>query len=110
MTIETQIPAIHAEASKAAIDATNSFLAAHGDRDCCGFAWTSVFKVRSNSKLGKALIAVGFRKNEYERCLQLWNPSKSGTQAISAKEAGAIAYTNVLRKYGIEAYAGSRLD
>jgi hypothetical protein len=52
---------------------------------------------------------VGFRP-EYGGGLSIWNPSGSGTQSITAKEDGAIAYAEVLRQHGIEAYAASRLD
>jgi hypothetical protein len=109
MLTDTDFPAVHATASMAARKTTEDFLAKNGDRDCCGFAWVNVYKVRSNSKLGKALVKVGFSKS-YEGGLQLWNPSGSFTQCITAKEEGAIAYASELRKYGIEAYAGSRMD
>lgn len=99
------------EAGIQARTATKAFLQQHGDRDACGFAWVNVWGVRSNSKLGKALQAAGFRK-DYTGSLQLWNPSKSGSQSISALEAGAEAYAKVLKdKLGLEkVYAGSRLD
>jgi hypothetical protein len=44
--------------------------------------------------------------------LNFWNPAKSGTQSISALEAGADAFAKVLKeKLGLEkVYAGSRLD
>ncbi len=91
--------------------AAKDFLANHGDRDCCGFAWVTVYDVRSNSKLGKALAGYGFRK-AYGGGLQLWNPSGLGVQSISVLEAGAEAYAQVLKdKLGLEkVYAGSRLD
>ena len=82
-----------------------------GERDACGFAWVNVWGVRSNSKLGKALQAAGFRK-DYTGSLQLWNPSGHHTQSISVKEAGADAYADVLKqKLGLEkVYSGSRMD
>ena len=99
------------EAGIQARSAAKAFLQQHGDRDACGFAWVNVYGVRSNSKLGKALIAAGFRK-DYTGSLQLWNPSKAGVQSISVLEAGAEAYAQVLRdKLGLEkVYAGSRMD
>lgn len=99
------------EAGIQARSATKAFLARHGDRDSCGFAWVNVYGVRSNSKLGKALQAAGFRKS-YEGGLQLWNPSGNPTQGITAKEEGASAYANVLReRLGLDkCYAGSRMD
>ena len=104
------MPTIHAEATVAASEACTEVLNKYGNRDACGFAWVEVYGVRTNSKLGKALIAVGFSKS-YTGALQLWNPSTNPTQAITAKEKGADAYAEVLRTYGIErAYAGSRID
>jgi hypothetical protein len=99
------------EAAHQARTAAKAFLQAHGDRDCCGFAWVNVWGVRSNSKLGKALQAAGFRK-DYTGSLQLWNPSKFPTQSLNILEAGAEAYAQVLRdKLGLEkVYAGSRMD
>ena len=99
------------EAGIQARTAAKEFLQKHGDRDACGFAWVNVYKVRSNSKLGKALQAAGFRKS-YTGALQLWNPSQAGVQSVGILEAGAEAYAEVLRtKLGLEScYAGSRLD
>jgi len=99
------------EAGIQARTAAKEFLQKYGDRDACGFAWVNVYGVRSNSKLGKALQAAGFRK-DYTGSLQLWNPSKAGSQSISVLEAGAEAYAKVLQeKLGLEkVYAGSRMD
>jgi hypothetical protein len=99
------------EAGIQARTAAKAFLAQHGDRDCCGFAWVNVWGVRSNSKLGKWLQAAGFRK-DYTGSLQLWNPSKAATQSLNVLEAGAEAYAQVLRdKLGLDkVYAGSRMD
>ena len=99
------------EAGIQARTAAKAFLAKHGDRDACGFAWVDVYGVRSNSKLGKVLQSAGFRKS-YTGSLQLWNPSQAGVQSVSVLEAGAEAYAKVLKdKLGLEkVYAGSRLD
>jgi hypothetical protein len=99
------------EAGIQARTAAKEALQRYGDRDACGFAWVNVYKVRSNSKLGKALQAAGFSKS-YTGGLQLWNPSKAGVQSVGILEAGAEAYAQVLRdKLGLEScYAGSRLD
>ena len=97
-------------AKAAAQKVTADFLAKHGDADACGFAWVNVYDVRSNSKAGKILAQAGFSK-AYGGGLQLWNPSGSRTQCITAKEEGARAYANILKAAGIEkAYAGSRMD
>lgn len=80
-----------------------------GERDACGFAWVTVYDVRSNSKMGKLLANYNFRK-AYGGGLQLWDPSKHPTQSISVLEAGADAMAKVLQDVGLKAYAGSRLD
>jgi len=99
------------EAGIQARTAAKQALQKYGDRDACGFAWVNVYGVRSNSKLGKALQAAGFRK-DYTGSLQLWNPSRAGVQSIGILEAGAYAYAEVLKdKLGLErVYAGSRMD
>ena len=99
------------EAAHQARTAAKAFLQQHGDRDACGFAWVNVWGVRSNSKLGKALQAAGFRK-DYTGALCLWNPSKAAVQSLNVLEAGAEANAAVLRdKLGLEkVYAGSRMD
>jgi hypothetical protein len=102
------IESIHNTAAAAAQKATAEFLAKHGDRDACGFAWV-VVREKGSTKLGRALKSVGFRP-EYGGGLSIWNPSGSGVQSITAKEDGAIAYAEVLRQHGIEAHAASRLD
>jgi len=105
-TLASVLDTAQAQARKA----TEDFLAKHGDRDACGFAWVNVYDVRSNSKVGKVLALAGFKK-AYGGGLQLWNPSGNWTQCITAKEVGAQAYADVLRAAGIEkAYAGSRMD
>ena len=103
------LASVHNSATQAAAKATEDFLAKHGDRDACGFAWVTVYE-KGSTKLGRALKAVGF-KPAYGGGLQLWNPSGSWTQCITAKEVGAQAYADVLKQAGIEqAYAGSRMD
>lgn len=106
---ETNFAEIHRIASEAAAKATQDFLNKHGDRDACGFASVRVYNVKLNTKLGKAMAACGFRKC-YSGGIELWNPSKSFTQAITAKEEGAQAYAKVLESAGLKAYAWSRMD
>ena len=126
-TVETQNPVtfdtvkvqmIHTEATSAAKAAVATLLDEwnantggnqYGEPMYCGFAWVDI-KVRSNSKLGKALQSVGFRKSWQGGILQLWDPAQHRGQSMDCKEAGANAYAEVLRNYGIPAYAGSRAD
>ena len=98
-------PAAHQMAFEAAQDA----VAGLPDNDACGFAWVEVYGVRSNSKMGKAMLAAGFRKS-YNGSLTLWNPSRAPVQSIGVLEKGAQAYAMTLKYYGFEAYMCSRLD
>jgi len=109
----TQVAQAHIKALAAAQTAAREFSNKHfngSDGGACGFAWVNVYKVRSNSKLGKALSAVGFRKS-YTGGLQLWNTWWHG-QSVDAAEYGATAYAVTLKQeLGIDdIYAGSRLD
>lgn len=108
-----QVQAAHDRAMAAARQAAQAFALKHfngSDGGACGFAWVNVYRVRSNSKLGKALTTVGFRKS-YTGGLQLWNSWWPG-QSVDAADHGATAYAMVMRQeLGIEdVYAGSRLD
>ena len=102
----------HALALQAAQSAAQAFSEKYfGGRDggACGFAWVNVYKVRSNSKLGKALAEVGFRK-AYGGGLQQWNKWWPG-QSVDAAEHGATAYAAVMKEeLGLDFYSGSRLD
>lgn len=75
----------------------------------CGFAWIVVNDVRSNSKLGKALINAGFYKSTPG--LKLWNPSNHPTQSMDALYSGAEAAAKYLSdELGIDVVAYSRID
>ena len=102
------IESIHSTATAAAERAEADFRAQHGEPGYCGFAWVKVSE-KASTKLGRALKAVGFRKS-YNGGLDLWNPGGSGTQSMDIKEAGAEAYAEALRGFGINAYACSRAD
>ena len=106
---QTQVNEIVAEAMNEANKAAREALAKYGDRDACGFAWTNIYGVKGNTKLGKMLKAAGVRQ-DYTKAFQLWNPAKLPVQSVGILEAGAQAAAEVFRKYGFEAYAGSRLD
>ena len=110
-TIRVQMA--HVRALDAAQKAAKAFSERHfngGDGGACGFAWVDVYGVRSNSKLGKALAEVGFRKS-YQGSLQLWNKWWMG-QSVDAAEHGATAYAAVIKEeLGLDrCYSGSRLD
>jgi hypothetical protein len=102
------IESINNTATAAAERAEADFRAKHGEPGYCGFAWVKVSE-KASTKLGRALKTVGFRKS-YNGGLDLWNPGGSGTQSMDIKEAGAEAYAEALRGFGINAYACSRAD
>jgi len=106
---QTQVNSIVAEAQLAARQAALAALQRYGDRDACGFAWTSIYKVKGNTKLGKMLKAAGVRQS-HDKSFQLRNPAGVGVQSIGILEEGARAAAEVFRQYGFEAYAGSCMD
>jgi hypothetical protein len=109
---EAEVAEIVRKAQQAAEAAASKFFTERlGGRDqyACGFAWVDIYGVRSNSKVGLSLAQNGFRKS-YTKTLQMWNPSKFGCQNVDTLEAGAEAAAQVLKSYGFDAYAGSRLD
>lgn len=71
----------------------------------CGFAWVSF---KGNTAFGRAMKKAGLARSHYPSGLSVW-VSEFG-QSMERKEAYARAYAEVLRKAGIQAYAGSRMD
>ena len=114
MTTTLNLTAIHAQASQAAQQAAKDYFVNKlgcVDRFACGFAWVRIEQnIRTNSKLGKELLALGFDKGYTSKRFELWNPSRMPVQNVDTLEAGANAYAKVLRDNGIEAYGCSRLD
>lgn len=107
-----QVEQIVREAQKAASDAAAEFFYTKlGGKDqfACGFAWVNIYGVKGNTKVGRALKEFGIRP-AYTGGLQMWNPSSFGCQNVDTLEAGAEAAAEVFKRYGFEAYAGSRLD
>lgn len=107
-----QIKAIVAEAKHEAYLAANKFFKEKlggVDQYSCGFAWTDIFGIKGNTKLGRAMKAAGVRKS-YTGSFQIWNPAEMAVQNIDTLEAGAEAAAKVFGRYGFTAYAGSRLD
>lgn len=80
-----------------------------GGWGACGFAWVEFHGIKGNSKIGRMLKSVGIDQNHL-RHFYIWNPSGYPTQNIDTLEAGARAFAKVLKHYGFEAYANSRLD
>lgn len=106
-----QLDRILGEASNAAFTAgTAKYKEMGGDRYMCGFAWVDIYGIRANSKLGKQLESFGIKKDSWKKCHSVWDPAGLNVQNIDIKEAGALAFADVLESYGFRAYAGSRLD
>ena len=113
-----QTQKIREEAFAAAAVATNNYIEKYldgEDKYACGFAWVTVYpKHKGNTKLGKeerkVLTALGLKKDWTGKAYQWWNPSNCGFQNVDCKHAGAQAAATVLKAYGLEAYADSRLD
>ena len=104
-TVELTVDVALSVARKAAQD----LLAQRGDTDCCGFAWVTVYE-KGSTKLGRALLKCGFRK-EYGGGLTMWNPSGLSVQSMNVKEEGAQAFAKFIREHlGVKAYANSRMD
>lgn len=108
--MELDIQAIHTEAKTASITAEADYIAKYGEQAYCGFGWVEVYVERTNSKLAKALIAVGFSKSYKAKCLTLWTTGTYHGQSMDVKEAGSDAYAKVLKTHGLRAYACSRAD
>ena len=106
-TLSATIAAANAAAAQAAVD----YIAKHGEPFYCGFAWVSLPEVKLNTKVGKALAAEGFRK-AYGKGVDLWNPSRNGTQSMEVKEHAAHAFVKVLNAAypDLKAYVGTRAD
>lgn len=102
------------EAKRAAKAAANEHLNKYGDFDACGFAFVNIYKLNDKkidgrTKVGRLLSEVGIDRS-WTRTYQVWNPAEMCVQSVGILTAGADAYAEVLRKYGFEAYSGSRLD
>jgi hypothetical protein len=113
MNLVENIRAIHQEASEAAYAAASKFFNEQlggEDRLAFGFAWVEVPGAKGNTRLGKKLAELGFRKNYGSRGMMLWNPSDHYAQNVNTKFHGAVAYARVLSAHGIEAVAMDQLD
>jgi hypothetical protein len=110
---QDQINAIVAEARAEARQAADKFFQEKlGGKDqyACGFAWVDIFGIKGNTRLGKMLKVAGVDRSDYKKCFSIWNPSNFGCQNVDTLEEGARAAAQVFKKYGFQAYAGSRLD
>jgi len=104
----------HTNALHAARQASQEFVDKYfegRDGGACGFASVKVYGVRANSKVGKALAALGARKWSHDQAFHIPNTWYRG-QSVDAADAGAQAYKEVFKQLtGLDkVYAASRLD
>jgi len=103
------IPRIVNEAFAAAKTAEAAYRAKHGEPMWpCGFA--SVKIKPANSAIARYIKSTGKGRTGYSGGLIVSNPGGSMTQNMDIKEAGADAFAEVLRAYGVTAYSESRMD
>ena len=116
-TVE-DLKTIMQEAKQSAAIAAQSFLDdwtastggnQYGEPMYCGFAWVNIYKIKGNTKLGRAMKQAGYTK-DYTGAYQIYNPAGYGGQSMDVKEAGARAAALVFEQYGFTAYAGGRAD
>jgi hypothetical protein len=116
-TVE-DLKTIMQEAKTAAAIAAQSFLDdwnastggnQYGEPMYCGFAWVNIYKIKGNTKLGRAMKTAGYTK-DYTGAYQIYNPAGYGGQSMDVKEAGARAAAQVFENYGFTAYPGGRAD
>jgi len=100
--------AIYEQASQAGQQAEADFIAKHGEPFYCGFAWVEIPNGRSPFVNWAKKNDVGSK--HYQKGWQVWNPTKTFSQSMDVREAGATAFAKVLRDNGIEAYMVSRAD
>jgi hypothetical protein len=110
LDLECDIEVAHNAGLVAARKATETFLAKHGDADACGFAWVTVYE-KGTTLFVRELKKHGFRK-AHGGGYQLWNPSGSHTQCVTAKYVGAVAYAEVIQAAfpSVTILADDRLD
>ena len=107
-TVE-DLKTIKAAALQHGQDAALAHIQQYGEQDYCGFAWTNIWDIKGNTKLGKRMKQAGFDK-DYTGAYQIYNPAGYGGQSMDVKEAGARAAAKVFEQYGFTAYPGGRAD
>lgn len=71
----------------------------------CGFAWIAF---AGNTPWGRWAKKMKLASSHYPKGLCIWVSAYS--QSMELKEAYARGYAAVLKEFGIDAYAGSRMD
>ena len=113
MTTYVEVDKFYAdlEATKAAELEITKMMLKHGHEGwACGFAWVYYpERIRKNSQMAKALAAIGFRWNDYHKCME-----KRGIyhgQSIDFAEATCRAYADRFTAItGLKMSTASRID
>ena len=97
------------DAAYRAADAFENDNFPNGGWGACGFAWVNIYGIKGNTRIGRRMKQAGIGQ-DWTKAFSIWNPSGYPTQNVDTLEAGARAAAEVFKRYGFEAYAGSRLD
>ena len=105
---------MYQEAREAAMEAATQFVEKHGEPMFCGFASVTIYPARGrlvswlkDNKIGSNGYRGGWRISSYD---VMKGHSHCSTQSLDIKETACDAFCDVLKKYGIEAYAEGRAD
>ena len=105
-----EIRELQALAFSAAAEACNKMIADNpGQWYPCGFALVRIRPARGALVNHWKSLGIGHVDN-FNGGYVVYNPSGNSTQWMDAKMAGARAFAEILRKYGINAIAESRVD
>ena len=108
--------AIWDAAQKAATDAQDRFLLAHGEVFFCGFAWVNIRPARGafvtwcRKQNTSAVRGMPFGSLGYYGGWQIGHLGAYNGQSLAVKEAGARAFADYLKTQGISASVETRDD
>lgn len=88
---------------------TRAYIEQNGQHFPCGFAWVNIKPARGQFVRVLNEMKVGSTDESMGGCT-VWNPSGNGTQCMDAKEVGARAFAEHLRKYELNASSHTRMD
>lgn len=106
---QAQIAEIVQAAFLAAEQKTREYIKANGEHYPCGFAWVKIKPARGPFVSYLKSENIGHR-DDYNGGWVVYNPSKNYTQCMDAKEAGARAFAEELKKHGVDARVVTRMD
>jgi hypothetical protein len=103
------------DAKNACLEAVDDYTAKHGEPMYCGFANVCIHPARGKlvkflkeNKIGDNGYRGGWRVSYYD--LMPKGHQYGHTQSMDIKEEGCTAFSNALKKYGIDCYMESRAD